>query len=268
MQNSKLFPIKQLLLTLAAALALSSAPSLLADDAEALVGKWTTKKTNDQGQSYNQTLEIKKGKFVFEIHDADNQVAIHAEGDFKLEKLGPFNSARFIHIRGGSSASDLSDIDDEYTGIYTLDGDTWKMAMNFDKERDQKPGLDLYQRTKAAAGQGGGTLVIDSIEMADTPQGATWYFCFDAKLGAVTRRYHVENKGFDKNQVTIPVALEIPKVEAGQKCSFKMQLDDVAGDECDEADNSSTGEFTISEKGSQTFKPEDHWKYTISWHLK
>src|ERR1041384_1754767 len=123
MQNSQLFPIKQLALTLACALALGSAPALLADDAEALVGKWSAKKTNEQGQSFSQTMEIKKGKFVFEIHDTDNQVVIHAEGDLKLEKLGPFNSTRFIHIRGGSSASDLSDLDDEYTGVYTLDGD-------------------------------------------------------------------------------------------------------------------------------------------------
>ena len=267
MQNSQLFPIKQLALTLACALALGSAPALLADDAEALVGKWSAKKTNEQGQSFSQTMEIKKGKFVFEIHDTDNQVVIHAEGDLKLEKLGPFNSARFIHIRGGSSASDLSDLDDEYTGVYTLDGDTWKMAMNFDKERDQKPSVDVYQRGKSG-GQAGGTLVIDAIEMADAPQGGTWYICFDVKLGTMTRRYHVENKGFDKNQVTIPVALEIPKAEAGQKCTFKMQLDDVAGDECEEADNSSTGEFTISDKGSQTFKPEEHWNYTIRWHLK
>jgi hypothetical protein len=141
------------------------------------------------------------------------------------------------------------------------------MAMNFDKERDQKAGVDVYHRGKAA-GQAG-TLVIDAIEMADTPQGGTWYICFDAKLGEVTRRYHVENKGFDKNQVSIPVALEIPKAQAGQKCTFKMLLDDVAGDECtDEADNNSKGEFTVSDKGSQTFKPEDHWSYTIRWHLK
>ena len=80
---------------------------------------------------------------------------------------------------------------------------------------------------------------------------------------------YVENKGYEKNQVTIPVALELPKVKAGQKCSFKLQLDDVDGDACTEdVDNRSTGEFTISERGSQTYKPEDHWRYTIRWHLK
>ena len=44
---------------------------------------------------------------------------------------------------------------------------------------------------------------------------------------------------------------------------------DVAGDEItDEMDNKSTGSFTVSSSGSQTFKPEDGWSYTIYWHLK
>ena len=51
--------------------------------------------------------------------------------------------------------------------------------------------------------------------------------------------------------------------------SFKLQLDDVDDDVCtEEVDNHSTGEFTISEKGEQKFKPEDNWRYTIRWHLK
>jgi hypothetical protein len=77
------------------------------------------------------------------------------------------------------------------------------------------------------------------------------------------------DKGYERNQVTIAVALELPKVRAGQKCGFKLQLDDVDGDACTEdVDNRSTGEFTVSERGSQTYQPEDHWRYTIRWHLK
>jgi hypothetical protein len=48
-----------------------------------------------------------------------------------------------------------------------------------------------------------------------------------------------------------------------------MKLDDVAGDECGEdADNRSTGSLTVTESGSQDFKPEGGWQYAISWHLK
>jgi hypothetical protein len=30
--------------------------------------------------------------------------------------------------------------------IYVLDGDTWTLALNFDKEREEKAGVDVYQR--------------------------------------------------------------------------------------------------------------------------
>jgi hypothetical protein len=36
----------------------------------------------------------------------------------------------------------------------------------------------------------------------------------------------------------------------------------------EEVDNRSTGEFTASEKGSQIYKPESNWRYTIRWHMK
>ena len=32
--------------------------------------------------------------------------------------------------------------------------------------------------------------------------------------------------------------------------------------------NISAGSFTVTESGSQEFKPEGQWRYTIYWHLK
>src|SRR6266849_11166436 len=90
-----------------------------ADDVEALSGKWSVKKVNDQGQNITQTIDVKKDKFVFQILTADDSVVLYAEGDLKLEKLGPFSAARFLHIRGGNSASNLDDVDDVYLSIYT-----------------------------------------------------------------------------------------------------------------------------------------------------
>jgi len=219
----------------------------------------------EQGQKITQTIEIKKDKFIFEILN-EGQAVLHAEGDVKFEKLGPFSSVHFSHIRAGESASNLQDVDEERTSVYLFDDDTWTMASNFDAARQQKPSAEVYHKAKTTAQ--GGTLVIDEIEMANTPQ-ATWFICFEAKIGDTSRRYYVEGKEYTKNQVTIPTALELPRVQAGQKCSFKIQLDDVDGDACsDEPDNRSTGEFTVTEKGSQSFKPEDNWRYTIRWHLK
>jgi hypothetical protein len=143
--------MKPILLSICIAVLFLNRPAL-ADDSEALSGKWLVKKVNDQGQNITQTIEVKKDKFVFQILSADDTVVLYAEGDLKLEKLGPFSSVRFLHIRGGSSASNLDDVDDVYVSVYSLDGDTWTMAANLDKQRDgQKPSLDLYRRVKAAA---------------------------------------------------------------------------------------------------------------------
>lgn len=140
--------MKRLFLTICIA-ALCLQRAALADDLDSLSGKWMVKKTNDQGQNITQTIEVKKDKFVFEILASDESVVLHAEGDFKLEKLGPFSVARFLHIRAGSSASNLDDIDDVYTSVYTVDEDSWTMAANLDKQRDgQKPSLDVYHHAK------------------------------------------------------------------------------------------------------------------------
>src|SRR2546426_2817833 len=104
-----------------------AAAALFADDTELLSGKWSVNKVNDQGQNYTQTVEVKKDKFVFQIVGADGNVVLHAEGDLKLEKLGPFNSAHFSHIRAGQSPSDLSDVDEERTSIYKLDNEAWTL---------------------------------------------------------------------------------------------------------------------------------------------
>lgn len=123
-----------------------------ADDAAALAGKWSVKKVNNEGQNITQTVEVKKDKFIFEILGSDDSVVLHAEGDLKLEKQGPFSVVRFFNIRAGDSSSNLQDVDDVYTSIYVLDDDAWTMASGFDKQREgQKPSLDVYHHVKATA---------------------------------------------------------------------------------------------------------------------
>jgi len=73
--------MKPILAGLLLAAFLCSSSSSSADDLTSLSGKWSIKKTNDQGQSFTQTIEIKKDKFVFQIIGADDNMVIYAEGD-------------------------------------------------------------------------------------------------------------------------------------------------------------------------------------------
>jgi hypothetical protein len=136
------------LITLAAITTLFTLTAL-ADDLAKLEGKWSVKKTNGEGQTFTQVLEIKKDTFKFKIIRGDNEVAIYAEGKLKLEKSGPFNVVKFTDIKAGASELDTAAIDDDHVSIYVLGDNTWTVAANFDKDRDeQKPSLDAY--TKAA----------------------------------------------------------------------------------------------------------------------
>jgi len=124
-------------------LAVSSA---LAGDLETLAGKWSVNKTNDQGQAYTQTIEFKKNKMTFWISGTDGQIRFYATGDIKLENLGPFNAMKITNLEAGPSASELKPVDDDRSVIYQLGDDTWTIASNFDKEREQKPVLDVYRK--------------------------------------------------------------------------------------------------------------------------
>ncbi len=259
--------MKRNLLILAAGIVFttSGCATASADDLGALAGKWVAQRTDAQGRTFKQVLEINKSKFKYQVTSPAEDRGIYAEGDVKVETLGPFKTARFYNIQGGGSPSDLQPVDDDRTVIYTLGYNEITAAVNFDKERDE-PSMAI-KFTKAAAETK--TLVIDKIVMHKTPQAAEYYLCLDATVGETTKRFNIPNKTYQGTETTIPTELVIGNVPAEQTCKFVMKLDDVAGDEItDEMDNKSTGSFKASASGSQTFKPEEGWSYTIYWHLK
>lgn len=259
--------MKRILLTLASVFTLASFGHLSAraDDLDKLSGKWVAERTGPDGQAFKQTLEIKKNKFTFKI-GRGGETALYAEGDVKAEQLGSFKAARFYSIQGGRSPSDLQSVDDERAVIYLLRGNELTTAVNFDKERSEPPMVTKYTKAVADEPQ---TLVIDKIVMTKSPQSSEYYLCLEATVGETTKRFNLPNKAYEKDGITITTDLAIPNVKADQICKFVMKLDDVAGDECTEdMDNKSAGIFTVTASGSQEYKPEDQWKYTIHWHLE
>lgn len=255
-------------LGLTIALVLSSLGPLgaLANDLDALAGKWVAK-VEAQGQMLKQVLEIKKNKFTFEVVRDGGQTALYAEGEVKTEAHGPFKAAKFFNIQGGSSSADLQSVDDERTVIYLLSDNEMMVAANFDKERSEPATVTKY--TKLAKTATAKTLVIDKIVMHKSPQSAEYFLCFDVNVGEATKRFNVPDKTYEKDGLTIAMDLAIPNVSTDATCMFVLKLDDVAGDECtEEMDNRSAGSFTVTESGSQEFKPEGQWRYTVYWHFK
>lgn len=259
--------MKRNLLILAAGIVFTSLGSATAsaDDLDALAGKWVAQLTDAQGRAIKVVLEINKSKFKYQAASAAEDRGVYAEGDVKVETLGPFKAAKFYNIQGGNSPTELQSVDDDRTVIYTLGYNELTAAANFDKERDDPPMAIKFAKAAAETK----TLVIDKIVMHKTPQAAEYYLSLDATVGETTKRFNIPNRTYQGTETTIPTELAIPNARAEQTCKFVLKLDDVAGDEItEEMDNKSTGSFTASSSGSQTFKPEDGWSYTIYWHLK
>ena len=125
-----------------------TATTARANDMDKFNGKWTTKKSNDEGRAWTQVIEIDKGKFKFRILNSSGDVRLYAEGDVKLEKHGPFNALKFYNIKGGESADSLETVDDDRVVIYQMGYDTLTIAENFDRERENPPSVDKYTKSK------------------------------------------------------------------------------------------------------------------------
>jgi hypothetical protein len=121
-------------------------PVAFAGDLESLSGKWSVKKTNDNGQSYTQTVSFKKDKFTFKIAGSDAKTYLYAEGDVKVEKLGPFKSIKFTNIKAGKSADELEAVEDDRNCIYKLEEGSFTLASNLDKDREKGPVLEVYTK--------------------------------------------------------------------------------------------------------------------------
>jgi hypothetical protein len=125
-----------------------TATAVRADEWDKFNGKWTAKKSNDEGRSWTQVIEINKGKFKFRILSTSGESRLYAEGDVKLEKHGPFNALKFHNIKAGESVESIESVDEERTVIYQLSYDTLTVAADFDKERETPPSADKYTKSK------------------------------------------------------------------------------------------------------------------------
>ena len=143
-----------------------------------LQGKWSVAKTNQEGRSYSQTMEIKKDRLIFNLIGGDDQLRFVAKGAIKAEKLGPFDVLVISHLEAGRSPEDLKSVDDDRTLVYTLRDERLIIASNFDKERDtEKPSMDAYVRVEAskeaAAGSEGDEAKLLGTWKAEVTYGET-----------------------------------------------------------------------------------------------
>jgi hypothetical protein len=157
--NETLWTIMKTRLTFAAALlalALGTSAAESSSSLDAVQGKWSSTKTNRDGQRYAQILEIKKDRLTFQVLDDNKEVRFVAKGSVKSEAAGPFKLLVVSNIEAGRSADDLRSVDESRSHVYTFRDGQLVLASNFDHEREkERPEVSFYVRvedSKTAAG--------------------------------------------------------------------------------------------------------------------
>lgn len=128
-----------------------------------LQGKWSTSRTNRDGQTYAVILDIRKDRLEFELRDSEGSLRMVATGTVTVEKAGPFQVLTLANIEGGRSKDDMSPVEDSRAMVCTLRDGALYLASNFDRERgSERPSVDLYRKvttgaaTSGASGAAGG----------------------------------------------------------------------------------------------------------------
>ena len=121
-----------------------------------LQGKWSIKKTNDEGRVYSQSLEFARDKLTFELRDDSDELRFVATAKVKTDKADSLKIFTLVDIEAGRSNSELEPVDDRRTSVYSLRQGKLIVASNFDRERDrERPSLDVYTRTAVTSGAPG-----------------------------------------------------------------------------------------------------------------
>ncbi len=118
-----------------------------ASDLDKLQGNWEVKTTSSSGDKVIQRLEINKEKLIFRVMDGSRALRLYASAKLKADKLGTFSVMKVTEIQAGESEGDLSSVDDDRTLIYQLRDGKLTLVSNLEKEREDLPRLDVYEKS-------------------------------------------------------------------------------------------------------------------------
>lgn len=188
----------------------------LANDLDALQGKWTAKKSGDNGPQ-TMNLEFKKNKFDFHL-SSDGGGGFVVKGDVEVKKAGAFSTIRFRATKVGPNETDLSDSDEDRSMVFSMQNGKLYIASNLDLERENEtPTIDVYTRT-ADTTNGANELVGNwklDLELSDNKFDYTLRIAeTDGKLSAVqvsprSGEHKVKSISFENNVFKMEIDREI-----------------------------------------------------------
>lgn len=127
-------------------LTFTASVALAGDLPENLHGKWSLKRTSDDGEPVVSKLVFKKDTFQFRMMTEGGSTVIYAEGKAQIEKTGNVQVIMLSEIKAGQSDSETQSVDMEYQAPVRVSYKTMYLASGLDEERDEAPRMDAYKK--------------------------------------------------------------------------------------------------------------------------
>lgn len=117
-------------------------------------------------------------------------------------------------------------------------------------------------------------LVVDKMEVRETPQSGTWLMCFKAFApDGVESIFHIPNKEYEGDGIVIDFEnndhsrVELYDVTPGTEIRWWLGLDDDEADACSDAEDRTSGTLIAKSRGAASFHPAGDWDFTLHWHI-
>jgi len=119
---------------------------LAGDLPESMHGKWTLKRTNQEGEPVVQKLIFKAGTFEFRMMSEGGSTLIFAQGKAQVQSAGKVQVIMLTKIKAGQSDTEIESIDMEFQAPVRVSGSTMYFASGLDEERNEAPRVDAYRK--------------------------------------------------------------------------------------------------------------------------
>jgi|GEM_PF-2005432 len=125
---------------------LTTTLALAGDLPERMQGKWSLKRTSENGEPVIQKLVFKGNTFQFRLMSEGGSTLLFAEGKAQLEKAGKVNVILLSEIKAGQSDTATEAVDMEYQTPVRVSYRTLYLASGLDEEREEAPRMDAYKK--------------------------------------------------------------------------------------------------------------------------
>lgn len=129
-----------------AVLAFLTSTGFAGDLPASMHGKWSVKRTNENGEKLVQKLVLGKDSIKFRVMTEGGSTVMYVEGKAQIAKAGKISVIQLSSLQGGQSDSDMQSIDQEFHAPIMASYNTLYVTVGLDGDSQEEPRLDAYKK--------------------------------------------------------------------------------------------------------------------------